>query len=101
MKTYNITNINESLSKKLSRKEKDLLLSALNDLSKAEKFILNDKTILGCRHKTIYGDSFINKNGEAIGVYNKHIGSDICYLFNAIRSLKNILEPIKSPEETF
>lgn len=96
MKTININEINASLAKKLNKNELYMLNNALNDLCKAQKYILKSDTFFGSKDRgTPYGTSYVNKAGEGISEHNKEVGTELCYLYNAIGKLKSILEPIE------
>lgn len=82
-----------SLSKKLNQKEAAILQNILSDLKTAEKYIQRTDIELCRLNKMPYGTSYINKEGQGVDIINKHIGSDLCYLYNAIRKLENILQP--------
>lgn len=92
----NITEIKESLDKKLNKKEKLLLNSILKDLYKAEEFILRQEIRLCRVDQMPYGTSFINKEGKSLSEINKHVGSDLCYMYNAIDRLQNLLKESES-----
>ncbi len=91
MKTYNMNEIQAGLEKKLNQKELTLFKSVLADLKRAEKYIIHPETVIAKTNKHPYGTSFVNKQGEALDAMNKHIGSDICYLYNSIRTLDKML----------
>lgn len=78
----------DSITKRDRRMLGDILLS----MRKAQTFIKRDTTFV-CKKSDLSAgdDTFLNKKGVSLVSINKEIGSDLCYLDNAIRSLENFL----------
>jgi len=80
---------------KLTQKQRNHLNNILSDLKKAESHIKKDTTII-CSKSNITSskeNTYINQfTGEQVISYNKHIGTDLCYLYNGIDKLFNFLE---------
>lgn len=72
----------------MTKKEVKLLTGILADMTKAERHILRDD-IRFC---------MVTKNGNSVTI-NKHIGSELCYLYNAIDRLELMLNPPKEVDE--
>lgn len=78
----------------LTQEAKKHLLNICNDMQKAESFLLKETTIIGVKSNLSHAPehTYINKaNGEQMGIFEKRMGNDLCYLNNAIRSLKYFL----------
>lgn len=75
----------------LNKKEKQSLESVLYDLKRAKNYILKDNTIIAGKTNitSMPENTYLNKkDGEQIVVFNKHIGTELCYLYNAIERLE-------------
>ena len=86
--------------KNLTQKQRKDLEKILSDLKTAKKYLLKDETLV-CRKTrgAPYGTDYVNKTGEGIGSMNKQIGTDLCYLYNSIDALENMLNPVEVPIE--
>lgn len=83
----------------MTRKMRDSLEKIRDDLKEAQDFILNDKTFL-CMD---FGDmaampehKYTNGHGKIVHAVEKRIGSKICYLYNALRNVENLLNEPKA-----
>lgn len=77
---------------KVSKKDELKLRDILSNLITAQKYILKENVLI-CRKDNgkPYGTSYVNKEGTGISEMNKHIGIDLCYLYNAINKLSVML----------
>lgn len=88
----------------LNKKERQTLQDILYSIEKAETYIKKNDLIIA-HEMTITclpEHTYKNSNGKTICEVNKEIGSNICYLYNAVRNLKRFLIPpqvIKDFEE--
>jgi len=92
MATINLDDLNKSIKKKLNKKELEFLNNVLKDLNKAQNYLLKENVVVGSIVKSGNGLSYFNKQGEAIDVYNKVVGIDLCYLYHAKNNLEKILK---------
>lgn len=92
MQTFNMNDIQAGLEKKLNQKELALFRAILADLKRAEKYIQRPDVAVGRLNPHPYGTSYINKQGEGFDPMNKEVGTDLCYLSNAIRRLGQMLD---------
>lgn len=79
---------------KLTKKDRQSLENILFDLEKVERFIMADKTIVAkiSNLTNAKENTWVNQEtGESAYTFNKQIGSDLCYLDNAIRKIKYAL----------
>jgi hypothetical protein len=80
----------------ITKKEKKNLENILYDLERVKSYILKDKVIfvikssLGAMPEDTY---FNKKDGHTITSGNKHIGTELCYLYNAVDKLTWFLKP--------
>lgn len=86
---------------KLTKEAEGKLQNIVIDMQKAEKFLLKDSTIIGTISNLTHAKDCTWTNaatGQAAGTFNKHIGNDLCYLNNAIRSLQHFLTSCNESE---
>lgn len=80
---------------KLTLKQRNHLNDILSNLKRAESYIKKDTTVI-CSKSNITAakvDTYINEfTGEKVINHNKHIGTELCYLYNGIDKLFNFLE---------
>ena len=79
---------------KLTLKQKSQLQTIFNNMQKSELFLLKDTTVIAIKSNLTNAkeDTWINKaTGENSYQFNKQIGNDLCYLYNAIGSMQNFL----------
>ena len=82
--------------KKLSKKQKEMnqLKTILLELRITKKYLLSPEVVVGYKvNGEPYGDSYVNKQNEGISLVGKYTGSDLCYLYNAIEKLEDIVNP--------
>ena len=80
----------------LAKKQKSDLISMLSDLERVKHYIVKDSTVVACKTSitSMPENTYLNKKtGEQIVTFNKHIGTELCYLYNAIDKLKYIINP--------
>lgn len=76
---------------KISKKDRQSLHTILEDMKNTKDFILSDMVHV-CKKTTLQSnDVFMDNHGNRIVGINKHIGSGLCYLYNAINRLEGIL----------
>ena len=79
----------------LKKKQKNQLNSILNDLERTKKYLLKDSTIVAgiTTITSMPENTFINKKTNETAVqFNKHVGTELCYYWNAVNSLNIFLE---------
>lgn len=79
-----------ALSKKLTAQ----IQSAIDQLDRGIAYIKSDDTVIGRRTKS--DNSTVWRDERGIRHYSvcKDIGSDLCYLYNARQSLKQLITPV-------
>lgn len=80
---------------KTTKKDKQKLENILADLKRTRDYILKDSTIFASKSSctAMPEHTYINKkDGHQITVFNKHIGNNLCYLYNAIERLEYLLK---------
>lgn len=81
----------QSLSKKLSKSETQMLKMILSQLRSARNYLNKEQIVVGYINKFPHNKSFINKDGLGIDPVEKFSGSQLCDLDNGIEHLKAIL----------
>ena len=82
---------------KLSKKDAAKLNAILGDLNKVKNYIQKESTIIAGKTNitSLPENTYINKKtGEQIIEFNKNVGTELCYLYNAIEKINYLLNPI-------
>ena len=69
--------------------------SSIHDLKRALKMLHKDETIIATLStlSALPDDTWINKQtGKQAIAFNKNVGSELCYLANAIEKLSNLIQ---------
>lgn len=89
----------QDILNKLNSREKMRLEAIFSDLSRAAGYIrkssvavciVDDRKVNGVAGNSL---SYTNKDGIALNPVLKEVGSELCYLFNALDKMKDILYP--------
>lgn len=79
----------------MKAKDKKQLENILSDLKESYNFLMKESTVILKKSNltTIPESTYTNKlTGETFHSFTKEIGSDLCYLGNAIVKLTNFIE---------
>ena len=77
---------------KIQKTVRSKLRDIERDLLQAKRYIKSDRTHFCVRTNNITTLDYTNKaSGESLQIMNKDVGSDLCYLYNAIDSLNRLL----------
>lgn len=80
----------------LTKKQVQSLESILFDLERVQKFLLKDSTIVATETKLTSDQENTWKCGNRVATtFNKNIGNDLCYLYNAKDRLNSFLNSNK------
>lgn len=77
---------------KLTKKQEADLTTVLAFMKKAKKFIEQDRIFI-CSNTLPNSLSYYDKDGNGITPMSKFVGSELCYLLNAIDRLESVLNP--------
>jgi hypothetical protein len=79
---------------KMNKKMRYALEKIRDDLKEAQEFILQDKTVL-CRDfgslAAMPEHKYTNGLGHVVHAVEKRAGSKICYVYNALRNIEQLL----------
>jgi len=80
----------------LNKKQIQSIESILFDLEKAEKFLLKETTIIAVERSVTSDKENTWKSGDRVATtFNKNVGNDLCYLYNAKERLNLFLKSNK------
>ena len=79
---------------KMNKKDSKRLYAILEDMEKTQEYLLKPTVHVGVENKCPNGLSYTNRDGISIDSINKYVGSNLCYLYNAINRLKGLLEEV-------
>lgn len=78
------------------KRDRVKLEAVLADLQRVEKHFYSENVVYGYLNKHPHGLTFTNEKADyGIDPMEKRVGTEMCYLKHAIRSLNSILNPIK------
>lgn len=74
----------------MTKKQLQQLQNIQYSLKKGIDYLKKDSTLV-CSDSLPHNLSFYNKDGKGITPMNKFVGTDLCYLYNALQNITEII----------